>query len=70
MLFVDWIRKVTVGDPALDVEENSLRVTLDDKIAAAVKAKVDEARNCNEIEMIEQLKKINLHLSMITGNKL
>ena len=55
MLFVDWIRKVTVGDPSLDVEENSLRVTVDDKIAAAIKAEVDEARNCNELEMIEQL---------------
>ena len=70
MLFVDWIRKVTVGDPSLDVEENSLRVTVDDAIAAALKAEVDESRNCNELEMIEQLKRINLHLSMITGNKL
>ena len=70
MLLVDWIRKITVGDPSLDVEDNSLRVTIDDTVSAAIKAEVNEARACNEQEMIAELKKINLHLSMITGNKL
>ena len=70
MLFVDWIRKITVGDPALDVEDNSLRVTIDDTVSAAIKAEVDEARACNEQEMIAELKKINMYLSMITGCKL
>jgi len=33
-------------------------------------AATDDARECNELEIIEQLKKINMYFSFITGNKL
>ena len=33
-------------------------------------AATDDARECNELEIIEQLKKINMYFSLITGNKL
>lgn len=68
MLLVDWIRKVTIGDN--DAEDNTLRVSMDTSVADANQAEVDEARSCNELEMINQLKKMNMYLAMITGTKL
>ena len=68
MLLVDWIRRVTIGDP--DAEDNTLRVSMDTSSTEQKKAEVDEARACNELEMINQLKKMNMYVSMRTGCKL
>ena len=67
MLLVDWIRKVTIGDLALDVEDNALRVSMDTTETMNAKAETDAIRECNEEEIIKQLKIMNVHLSAITG---
>ena len=68
MLLVDWIRRITIGENT--AEDNTLRVSIDDTATVLTKARVDDERACNEREMICQLQKMNMYLSMITGTKL
>jgi len=66
VLLVDWLQKITIGNRT--DEENSVRVSLEEEVVnVSLDMAVDASRECNEEEMISQLKKMNAYLSIITG---